>query len=462
MGGGEWAQHLSPGPDFNLRAFGQGDAIVVAASDLHEEAPVWWLRVKQAADRGARLVLVNSRRTRLDKHAQVALDCGVGRQPGKIEALVKALRDPGKAAKGLKDAALAISGSGRLAVFFGQEGLTGKESQQLAEECAQLFSAAGIADMANSGLIPVWPRANTQGAWDMGLRPAGTDWGRLVKDHAAYVMAADPAGDFAGGAEALRDASFVIVQDLFLTETAKLADVVFPAQAFIEREGTYTNGERRVQRLYKVLPALEGTRADWDIVSQVGRALGLDFDPRQPASVFEALASSAPGYQGLSYAVLAGFESQWPPVGGDDLYFGGTSHPNRQGVGIMLEASQQPPVVPDDSGEPKRGSSGEEGHVLLVPVTRLYDRAKTVAATPLLAGRLQPVQLEMHPEDAKRLHVEDGGVAEFSLADGRHQLEVSVHSNVPKGAALLPRSIGVPLEEPMWVRLLPADQKEQV
>ncbi len=462
MGGGDWAQRTAPGRDSSLRALGSSDVILVAASDLHEEAPIWWLRVKQAVDRGAKLILVNARRTRLDKHAHVVLECGTGKQASQVEALSKALSNPGQAAKGLKPAAEALAQAEHLIVFFGQEGLSAADSQVLAQACADLLAASGRAGQTHSGVIPVWPHANTQGAWDIGLRPASSNLDDLLAGSGAvYVMATDPAADHPNADHVLKDVPFLIVQDLFLTETGQLANVVFPAQAFLEREGTYTSGERRVQRFYKVLPSLPGTRPDWDIVSSIGRALGLTFVARHPATVFVELAASTPDYAGLTYAALSGFENQWPPVGGDDLYFGGTAHPNQQGIGIQLGPTEKSGQPDRRTKSAKRAPAGADEQILLVPVTRLFDRALSVTSTQLLSGRLQPRQMEIHPDDAARFHLEHGATAEFKLGETPYRLNVSIHADVPKGSALLPRSIGVPLEEPMWVRLQPAGERQR-
>ena len=94
-------------------------------------------------------------------------------------------------------------------------------------------------------------------------------WQMPCKGKVVYIVAADPAGDDPSLAEALKSARAVIVQELFLTETAKLADVVLPAQAYTEREGSFTSGERRVQRFYPAVPPRGQARPDFAITAQV-------------------------------------------------------------------------------------------------------------------------------------------------------------------------------------------------
>ena len=97
--------------------------------------------------------------------------------------------------------------------------------------CAQLLQKSGQTGKPGSGLIPVWQNANDQGAWDIGYRPDDQLEKVISTADAVYIAGADPAGESPAFANAIEEASFVIVQELFLTETAKLADVVFPVQS---------------------------------------------------------------------------------------------------------------------------------------------------------------------------------------------------------------------------------------
>jgi NADH-quinone oxidoreductase subunit G len=124
-------------------------------------------------------------------------------------------------------------------------------------------------------LIGVWPKANDQGAWEMGFRPefdpstgSGQGLAAAVKGKTVYIVGADPAGDDPALEKALKDAKFVVVQELFQTKTAELADVVLPARAYTERDGSFTSGERRVQRFYPAVPPLGETKADYAITAE--------------------------------------------------------------------------------------------------------------------------------------------------------------------------------------------------
>ena len=106
---------------------------------------------------------------------------------------------------------------------------------------------------------------------------------------------------------------FLVVQELFLTRTAQYADVVLPAAASLEKEGTFVSTERRVQRLYKALEPLGESKPDWEIIQSVARALGADWNYRHPSEVMEELAPLTPMFAGVTYERLEGFKSlQWP------------------------------------------------------------------------------------------------------------------------------------------------------
>jgi len=458
MAGGDLVQRFGFLAD--LGQLGQGDAVLVIASDLQEEAPIWWLRVKQAADRGASVIVANARATRLDRHATHLVRFPVGSAAHAALGMLHAVTARGElggyaADDAGKEAAAAVASARIVVIFFGREGLDYAGTAALAQACANLLAATGHAGLEGSGLIAVWPHANTQGGWDMGLRPGPAGLAAALKGaRAVYLMAADPADDDPDLVAALRSAGSVIAQTLFLTETARLADVVFPAQAFAEREGTYTSGERRVQRTFPAVPPLPGCKPDWQIVLEIGKQLGFDWTASSAAAVMGEVAKSIPDYAGISYERLAHIEPQWPHVGGRDLYFGGTAFRNAQGLGMKLP--RRPTDVPGDATwtvppEPPSGSG-----MLLVPVTRLFDRGTTILPSKVLAPRLAPARLEINPADASHLSIGEGQEVEVRWSEQTRRLPAAIRDEVPGGVVLVPRGVGLPLESPVIVQIRPA------
>ncbi len=443
LAGGEWTDKVGLGRESDLAALGEGDAILVMASDLEEEAPIFWLRVKEAAQRGATLVVANPRPTKIERHAKHVLRYVYGEEGKVWEALLA----------GASEAAQALARAENLVIFYGQEGLDLATSDAVARAAARLLLTTGHAGKPNSGLVAVWPRNNDQGAWDMGFRPVADLADTLRQVKALYVVAADPAGDDPHLAAALEGADFLVVQDLFLTETAQRADVVLPAQAYIERGGTYTNALRRVQRFFPAVPPPEGPQPDFAIVAALARLLDLNLEGRSTAKGFEALAAQVPAYQGLTYKDLARVEEQFPLVSREVLDYTGTAYPNGQGLGVVLPNAVErgETVAPPEAPEfPVRAFQG----LLAVPITRLYDRGTLVAWSDTLAPRLpEEAWVWVAPETARDLGLQDDATARLEIGDLAYTVRVRVNPAVPGGVVLVPRSVGVVLFTPVAVHL---------
>ncbi len=433
MGGGEYTAAYGLSAGSNLADLGKGSTILVAASDLHNEAPVWYLRVKQAVQRGATLIVANGRETKLEQYAKFAVRYSYGDEAETVAGLTR------KAQIGE-----AITSAENLVVLYGSDGLGLEGSTALATSCAKLLVDTQHVGKANNGLISVWPRANDQGAWELGFRPA-VDLAQALKGKVVYAVAADPAGDDPKLAAALKEAKFVAVQELFSTETAKLADVVLPAQAYAERDGTFTSGERRVQRFYPVVPPSGETKADFVITAAVAEEAGVELEGRSAALVMDKISASVKAFAGISYGKLAEVTAQWPIVGRGDLYYGGTTYENSQGLGVQLA------LTPGPSPDFGRGVGMrvKDGQWLAVPVTRLYDLGITVRTSPLLEERIGTPTLTLHLDSARKLGVEAGGQVEINGS----RFDVLVDATAPTGVALVPRSMGFPINAPAVAEL---------
>jgi len=442
MGGGDVVMQVGVGQGTNFSDVGKGDAILVVASDLYEEAPIWWLRVKQAADRGATLIVANPRETKLDRFANFVVRYANGDE-------VKTVQDlggKGKLAEAFAKAENAI-------VLFGSDGLGLAGSSNLAAACAQLLQKTGHTGKRNNGLIGVWPKVNDQGAWEIGFRPE-VDLAKVLKGKVVYIAGADPVGDNLMLEKALKDAKFVVVQDLFQTATAELADVVLPVQAYTERDGTFTSGERRVQRFYPAVPPLGETKADYVITAEIAKKLDIELDGLSPVLVFAKLAASVKSFEGLSYAKLAEVTEQWPIVGRGDLYYGGASYENTQGLGVQLvSAAERGETVSIPKVQVEAGLRPKEDEILAVPVTRLYDRGTTVAPAELLAERIGEATIALHPDAARKLGVEAGVKVKVSFDGVKGEAVVKIDETISAGVALIPRSMGLAIREPVAVKV---------
>jgi len=100
--------------------------------------------------------------------------------------------------------------------------------------------------------------------------------------------------------QALEKVDFLVVQDMFMTETAKLADVILPATASLEKDGTFVNTERRIQRFYKAMEPMGDSKPDWEIIQMVANALGANWSYKHPAEIMDEIAKLCPIFAGVA------------------------------------------------------------------------------------------------------------------------------------------------------------------
>jgi NADH-quinone oxidoreductase subunit G len=464
MAGGELTAQVGLGAGSNLGDLGAGSVIIVIASDLEEEAPLWWLRVKQAAERGASLVVANPRRTKLDAYAKHVVRYGYGEEAAALHAMLDSFSpkrpDQPESVKRLahqdelKAAAQELSTAENLVIFYGSEGIDLAASESLAAAAANVLIATGHVGRPNNGLVAVWDGGNVQGAWDQGLRPSGNLAAAMKEAGVLYIAGADPSGDDPQLAAAVDGAQFVVVQELALTKTAQAADVVLPAQAFTEREGTYTSGERRVQRFYPAVPAIAGAKADFAIAGELAALLGAKVETQLAGKVFAQLAAGSDAYKDLTLERLAEVTEQWPIIGRADVYYGGTTYDNKSGLGVQLATAAergQSPVL--SFAAPPEREPAADGVLTAVPITRLYDRGNLIMKSTLLQTRLEKPQVVLNPEDADKLGLEMGAATKITLNGAQATVTAQIDNSVPRGTVLIPRSLGLPISGPVTLKV---------
>lgn len=434
---------------------GAGDAVLVVATDLHEEEPIWWLRIKEAVERGAKLVIINLRPTRLDEYATVCVHHQPGQALNTVQKLLSAAKVEADSSESLVVAANLLIEANNLVAFYGYEGLSYAETETLARLLGNLLLVKNGAGedhygRENNGLIAVWPHNNTQGAWDMGIHPALLPGYKPVKEPgldaiaigkasqngdlgALYVMGADPVGDGLMAGRGKLD--FLVVQDLFLTETAAAADVVLPAQSWAERDGTFTSGERRVQRYYAAIQPAGSSRPDWQILGQINDRLGVGKAPIAAGQLFTELAKAVPQYKGMNYRLLAKSEPQWPIVGGDDAYYSGNVVSNQSGLGQQWPASEPGAVEPFDIGD--QLSPADVDGLQVVRIAALFTTGTLIARSDVIAPRIARPTLILNVDDAKDLGFVEGDRALVTAANQEFKVAVAVVDMIDSGLALL-------------------------
>ena len=442
MGGGRLTAQIGMSKDTNFGEMGAETCILVAASDLYNEAPLWYLRIKQAATRGATLIVAGGRESRLEKYATHVIRYAYGDESPTITSLQES--------KAGQAAAQAIASAQNLVVLYGSDGLGLEGSSNLAEACAGLLEKTNHAGKDGSALIGVWSHANDQGAWEMGFQPV-PDLAAVFENKLVYIAACDPAGDDPALAAALKTARFVIVQELFQTETSRLANVVFPAQAFTEREGSFTSGERRVQRFYPAIPALGESRPDFTITASLAQIAGLELEGFSTSKIMNRIAEKYGSFENLSYASLAEVSPQLPMLGCGDVYYGGTTYSNTQGLGKRLTLSKK---EDNNTGlKPLDGKRPNDSELLAVPVSHLYDRGVTVLPSKILQAHIGEASVSLHSDTARNFKIETDTMVELTVNGTTYMVKLLVDEKVPASVALLPRSMGIPIDSPTFVNI---------
>ncbi len=329
--------------------------ILLVGTNPIAEQPVLNLRLRKAAKRGARLIVVGPEANDLDAVAAHVVRTPSATLPTLLATWANLLLTEGlhnadfvaNRAAGVEraQAALApftieraatetglpadeIAAAGRLlaekaphALLFRRElasGTPGDPYIDALNDLALLLGATGEGGIFG-GLVT---EANAQGALDLNILPTGKSGGlpalQAQNLRALYLLGVDPDG--AGEtANALEEIEFLVVQDMFLTDTARRAHVVLPAVSWAEKEGTFTNLERRVQRIRPAVRPPGEARPDWRVLRDLGKRLAPDsgYAFTSPTSVWQELAAAVPAYGALTYSALAKGGQQWamPHVG---------------------------------------------------------------------------------------------------------------------------------------------------
>jgi formate dehydrogenase alpha subunit len=342
-----------------------------------------------------------------------------------------------------------------------------------------LALAAGMAGKPGNGISPLRGQNNVQGCGDAGCIPDnlpgyqaltdanrarfGAAWGQMNQKpagltvtsmveaagrgelEAMYVVGENPFLDEANlghARHALRNLKFLVVQDIFMQETAQAADVVLPATSFAEKDGTFTNSERRVQRVRQALQPIGSSRPDWAITADIARRvcarLGLDagqFAYSSPRAIFDEMAGLTPILSGLSYARLDSEGGiQWPCPSPDhpgtpNLYT--ETFPRANGLARLTPVRQGPAAVelPDD-----------EYPIVLNTGRVLYHwHGGTITSrVDGLVDLVPEVQATINPVDAETHGVRDGSYVRVSSRRGTVVCRARVTSEVARGELFMP------------------------
>lgn len=232
--------------------------------------------------------------------------------------------------------------------------------------------------------------------------------------------------------DCLNKAEFLVVQDIFLTDTAEYADVVLPSASFAEKDGTFTNTERRVERIRKVIDPPGEAKADWQILCEVAKRMGYKkMDYNHPGEIMDEIAGLTPIYGGISYNRLDPYGIQWPCPAKDHP---GTPVLHKEkftkGKGVFMPCPFIPPAEPTDK---------EYNFILSTGRVYWHWHTRTMTNRTSTLERESPeAYVEMHQEDAQELGIKNGQLIRVSSRRGSVTLKTAIGQKVAKGSLFIP------------------------
>ncbi|WP_274649594.1 formate dehydrogenase subunit alpha [Paenibacillus humicola] len=219
--------------------------------------------------------------------------------------------------------------------------------------------------------------------------------------------------------EMLERLDFLVVQDIFLSKTAQFADIILPASPSLEKEGTFTNTERRVQRLYRVMEPLGDSKPDWWIFTQFARRMGFDWSYGHPGDIFGEMASLTPFFSTCSYDVLEGWNSfHWGSPDGTDtplLHRNGFHFPDGKARLALLE------YVPPAQFPDEFDLTLDNGRLL-----EQFHEGNLTAKSGGIQVKLPDVFVEVSPQLAAERGVKDGSLVRLESPYGAIKLRAVV------------------------------------
>ena len=363
----------------------------------------------------------------------------------------------------LRAAARLYATGGRAAIYYGLGVTEHSQGSTMVMALANLAMATGNLGLRGAGVNPLRGQNNVQGACDMGSFPHEFTGYRHVSDAAtrhlfegAWKVAIDRepglripnmldaavAGGFKGiyiqGEDiaqsdpntqhvtaGLAAMECVVVQDIFLNETAKYAHVFLPGSSFLEKDGTFTNAERRIGRVRKAMPPLAGL-ADWEVTMRLARALGYEMDYAHPSEIMDEIARLTPSFAGVSYARLDAMGSvQWPcndvaPLGTPIMHVDGFA----RGRGLFTLTD----YVPTEERIGPR-------YPLILTTGRILSQYNVGQQTRRTANTVWHAEdvLDIHPHDAEQRGIRDGDRVALKSRVGETTLHARITDRMQPG-----------------------------
>ncbi len=453
-----------------IAGLSNSDTVLVAGGDPTTVNPILGLQIRACSRRGGNILTVGHiagfqhfnplelnpglvRETQLLEHIVGELVTRKG-LPGSnqlLEAKIKAV--PAASAESMKEQGMPAKDLAgfieKLAEAATPAVVIGREVIQSSGGAYKLFLVCAITYLVNGRIYLLSDHANEQGVLDMGCAPDllpgyrplsyaefrkryEAAWKTTLSDKAGlnifemiqaagngvlkalYVMGENPVfnlPDAGGVAAALKKLEFLVVQDIFMTETAQLADVVLPALSWGEKYGTYTNMERRIQRVRKTV-GREGME-DWRIIAEVSKHMSVRMQYADAGAVFEEITRVSPLHRDLTYDEIAGGHTLYPYKG-------------------------EPLRGATDEIRGERGSSYPDGGLLLGIARPLFHSGTLSRKSPALLKIYPEAVARINQATAGPLAIADGDIVRVTSTSGSLEVPVVIDKHVENGVVLVP------------------------
>ena len=483
----------------------QADVILIIGANPTDAHPVFASRMKKRLRAGAKLIVIDPRRTDIVRMPHIEAQHHLPLRPGTNAAILNALahtivteglvneafvRDfcdldafehwatfvsepqnspetvgpmAGVSPEAIRGAARLYASGGNGAIYYGLGVTEHSQGTTAVMALANLAMATGNLGRQGVGVNPLRGQNNVQGACDMGSFPHELTGYRHISDDATRTMFEklwgvpldnEPGLRIPNMFDAAIDGSFrgiyvqgedilqsdpntvhvkkalaamecVVVQDLFLNETANYAHVFLPGSTFLEKDGTFTNAERRINRVRKVMTPKNGM-ADWEITLAIAKAMGFEMPYNHPSEIMDEIAALTPTFAGVSYDLLDKEGSvQWPcnekaPTGTPIMHIGGFA----RGKGNFMITEY---VATDEKVGPRFPLLLTTGRIL-----SQYNVGAQTRRTENVVWHDEDV-LEIHPHDAEERGVRDGDWVKLDSRAGGTALHAHITDRVAPG-----------------------------
>jgi formate dehydrogenase major subunit len=465
------------------------DCIIVIGARPEQNHPVAATYLKNRAKQGAKLIVADPRGQGLGRHAAYNLQFKAGTDVALLNAMIHTIIDEelhhpdylrshaegfdcGIDADTIREVARLYATSKNSIIFWGMGISQSVHGTDNARGLIALALVTGHVGRPGTGLHPLRGQNNVQGASDAGLIPMfypdyksveseearrryEAFWGteldpkrgltvveimnaiRAGDIRAMYILGENPAmsdPDQAHARAALAKLEHLVVQDIFLTETAWQADVVLPASAHPEKSGTFTNTNRQVQLGREVVPLPGDARQDWWITQEIARRIGLDWNYGHPRDVFAEMAEIMPSLANITWERLeredaVTYPCDAPDAPGNAIIFG-AGFPTTSGRARIVPTELTPPdELPDDD------------YPMILTTGRMLEHWHTGAMTRR-AGTLEQLEPEavasLSPRDIERLQLSPGDFVRVATRRGAITLRVRLDREVAEGMVFVP------------------------